>query len=255
MNEHNKTMLYDWPTRIFHWLFAFLFLAAYLIVEITDDESPLFTLHMMAGLTIGFMLILRIIWGLVGTTYARFSSFELHPIELIRYFKDAIVSKTKNYLGHNPASSYATILMFICAAGLAITGVMMTGGNESDFYEETHELLANIFLITVIAHVGGIIFHHIKHRDSLWSSMFDGKKNALSGKTGITNTKRFAGILFLILTLGWTGYLYSKYDSTNNTLDFFGQELVLGEEEHESESAYEEEHDSESAYEEEHEDD
>ena len=133
--------------------------------------------------------------------------------------------------------------MFICAAGLAITGVMMTGGSESDFYEETHQLLANIFLITVIAHVGGIMFHHIKHRDSLWSSMFDGKKNALSGKTGITNSKRFAGILFLILTLGWTGYLYSKYDSTNNTLDFFGQELVLGEEEHESESAYEEEHD------------
>ncbi|MEX2605298.1 MAG: cytochrome b/b6 domain-containing protein, partial [Gracilimonas sp.] len=75
MKTNSKTTVYDWPTRIFHWLFAFLFLGAYLIVEIVDDENPLFTLHMMAGLTIGFMLILRIFWGFAGTTYARFSSF------------------------------------------------------------------------------------------------------------------------------------------------------------------------------------
>jgi len=240
MKEHEKTTVYDWPTRIFHWLFAFLFFGAYLIVEIVDDDNPLFTLHMMAGLTIGFMLVLRIIWGFVGTTYARFSSFKLHPMEFMRYLKDAVVKKTKRYLGHNPASSYAAIIMYICAAGLALTGVMMTGGGESDFYEETHELLATIFLITVIAHVGGIIFHQFKHRDSLWSSMFDGKKKALPEKTGITNSKRFAGMLFLILTLTWSGYLYSTYDSTNQTINLFGQELTLGEEEHEEhESAYE----------------
>ncbi len=233
MKENTKTTVYDWPTRIFHWLFAFLFLGAYLIVEIVDDENPLFTLHMMAGLTIGFLLILRITWGFVGTTYARFSSFKMNPGELMGYLKEAVVTKTKRYLGHNPASSYAAVIMFICAAGLAITGVMMTGGSGTDFYEETHELLANIFLITVVAHVGGIIFHHIKHRDSLWSSMFDGKKKPLSEKPGITNSKRLAGMLFLILTLVWTGYLYSNYDSTNQSLNFFGQELVLGEEEHE----------------------
>lgn len=240
MKEHNKTTIYDWPTRIFHWLFALLFVVAYVIAETVSDESSLFSLHMMAGLTIGFILILRIIWGFVGTTYARFSSFKLNPVELLQYLKDAVITKTKNYLGHNPASSYAAVVMFICAAGLAFTGVMMTGAAESDFYEETHELLANIFLITVIAHVGGIIFHHIKHCDSLWSSMFDGKKKALQEKTGIINSKRWAGILFLILTLTWTGYLYSTYDNTNQTINVFGQELTLGEEEHgEHESAYE----------------
>lgn len=240
MKEQDKTTVYDWPTRIFHWLFALLFLGAYLIAETIDDESSLFTLHMMAGLTIGFLLVLRIFWGFMGTTYARFSSFKLNPAELIRYLKDIVVSKTKRYLGHNPASSYAAVIMFICAAGLAFTGVMMTGGGESDFYEDTHELLANIFLISVLVHVGGIIFHHIKHRDSLWSSMFDGKKKALPEKMGITSSKRLAGILFLLLTLSWTGYLYSSYDSVNQTINVFGQKMNLGEEEHEEhESAYE----------------
>lgn len=246
MKENHKTTVYDWPTRIFHWLFAFLFLGAYLTVELVDDENPIFSLHMMAGLTIGFILILRIVWGFVGTTYARFSSFEMSPIKFLEYLKDAVVAKTKRYLGHNPASSYAAIIMFICAAGLAVTGVMMTGGGESDVIEEIHELLANIFLITVVAHVGGIIFHHVKHKDSLWSSMFTGKKNALPAESGIIYSKRLTGILFVIVTLAWTGYLYSKYDATNQTLDLFGQELVLGESEHDSdhdEEIYEEQDD------------
>lgn len=250
MKVQNTTTVYDWPTRIFHWLFALLFVVAYVIAETVSDESSFFTFHIMAGLTIGFILILRIIWGFFGTTFARFSSFKLNPVELLQYLKDVVVSKTKNYLGHNPGSSYVAVVMFVCAAGLAFTGVMMTGGSESDFYEETHELLANIFLIAVVAHIGGIIFHHVRHRDSLWSSMFDGKKKALSEKVGITNSKRWAGILFIILTLTWTGYLYSTYDSANQTIDVFGQELRVGEEHEEHESAYEGE-----AYEEEYDDD
>lgn len=249
MKDDSKTTVYDWPTRIFHWLFALLFLAAYLIAETVDHENPLFSLHIMAGLTIGFILILRMVWGFVGTTYARFSSFELNPKKLLGYLKDAVITKTKSYAGHNPASSYAALVMFICAAGLAATGIMMTSGSESDFFEETHELLANIFLITVIAHIGGLIFHYIRHRDSLWSSMFDGKKSAIPEKSGITDSKRLSGVLFLLLTLTWTGYLYSQYNSANQKLDLFGRELSLGEEEHESGSRIEtESHKEENEY-------
>ncbi|MEX2410546.1 MAG: cytochrome b/b6 domain-containing protein [Candidatus Paceibacterota bacterium] len=229
MTKNKKIAVYDLPIRIFHWLFAFLFLGAYIIAENIDDESVLFSYHIMAGLTIVFMLVLRIIWGVAGTTYARFSSFKLKPIELIQYFKDAIVKKTKRYLGHNPASSYAAIVMFISAFGLAITGILMSSGNGNDFYEETHELLANLFLITVIIHVGGIIYHHLKHKDSLWSSMLDGKKKSLPGASGINNMKTMTGIIFLVLTLSWMSYMYNQYDNKTQTLNLFGTELSLGE--------------------------
>ena len=144
-------------------------------------------------------------------------------------------------MGHNPASSYSTVVMFICAIGLAITGILMTNGGEKDLYEEIHELLANVFLITVIIHVGGIIFHHFKHKDSLWSSMLDGKKNAISGEHGITGTRPFTGILFIIFVFLWLGYLNIQYDSDTQTLDLFGSELMLGEQEHESKSVFEDE--------------
>lgn len=238
MNNYNKTAVYDWPTRISHWIFALLFLVAYVIAETVNDESSLFSIHIIAGLTIGFVLILRIFWGFVGTTFARFSSFKLNPAELSQYLKDAILTKTKTYTGHNPGSSYAAVVMFVSAAGLVFTGVMMTSGGESDFYEETHELLANAFLIAVVAHIGGILFHHVKHKDSLWSSMFDGKKSAVPDEAGIINSKRQAGILFIILTLTWTGYLYSNYDSANQTFNIFGQEIRISEEHGEHDSAY-----------------
>ena len=209
-----------------------------------DDESPLFSYHMQAGLTIAFLLVLRFIWGFTGTTYARFSSFTLNPIELIRYFKDAVITKTKAYLGHNPASSYAAVIMFACAIGLAISGILMATGGENDSLEEVHELLANIFLITVIIHIVGIIFHNVKHRDSLWSSMLDGKKKTSSDTPGIASTRPVAGLLFMILFVSWLGYLVTNYDSSTQTLNILGTELRLGEAEHESEHGYED-HDEE----------
>ncbi len=61
MKEHAKTLVFDFSIRIFHWIFAFLFLAAIIIAKTIDDDSPLFTLHMLAGMTIGFLIILRLI--------------------------------------------------------------------------------------------------------------------------------------------------------------------------------------------------
>lgn len=241
-----KISVYDLPLRLFHWLFALLFIAAFAIVKLVDDESPIFSYHMLAGLTIAFLLVLRLIWGIIGTTYSRFSSFKLRPFELLGYFKDAVFSKTKSYLSHNPASSYAAIVMFACALGLAISGILMSTGGENDTLEELHELLSNIFLISVIVHVLGIVFHHIKHRDSLWSSMLDGKKSTSSDASGITSTRPVAFALLVILFVSWIGYLKTNYNSSSQTLNLLGTTLSLGEAENESEhenESHEEEHD------------
>lgn len=234
-----KISVYDLPVRLFHWLFALLFITAFAIVKLVDDESPLFSYHMLAGLSIAFLLVLRIIWGFAGTRYARFSSFKLKPVELMGYLKDAVFTKTKSYLGHNPASSYAAVVMFACAIGLAVSGILMSTGGENDTLEEVHELLSNIFLISVIVHVLGIVFHHLKHRDSLWSSMIDGKKGTISGARGIRSTRPVAFSILVVLFVSWIGYLATNYDNNTQTLNIMGTELRLGESEHESEHGYE----------------
>ena len=74
-----KQLIYDLPTRIFHWGFAGLFVFVIFIAKTVDDENPVFSYHMLAGLMLGGLVTLRIIWGFFGTKYARFSSFALHP--------------------------------------------------------------------------------------------------------------------------------------------------------------------------------
>lgn len=228
-----KILVYDLPTRLFHWLFAGLFITAFAIAKTTDDESTLFSYHMLAGLSIIFLLVIRFVWGFIGTTYARFSSFKLNPYEFLQYFKDIIVSKTSSYMGHNPASSYAAVIMFVCAVGLATSGILMSTGGESDTLEELHELLANVFLITVILHLAGIVFHNLRHRDSLWSSMLDGNKRTDSGVQEIAGSRLVAGVVCAILFVSWLGYLATNYDSGTQTLNLYAAELRLGEAEDE----------------------
>ena len=67
-----KSLAYDLPLRIFHWLFALLFVTAFVMGKTVDDDSSLFSYHMMAGLSTGFILTLRIVWGFIGTVYSRF---------------------------------------------------------------------------------------------------------------------------------------------------------------------------------------
>lgn len=226
-----KTTVYDLPLRFFHWLFAILFLIAFGIAKTADDETPLFSFHMLAGLSLLFILLLRVFWGLIGTKYSRFTSFKLKPTELIGYFKNVLLAKTKSYYSHNPASSFAAILMFGLTIGLGITGIRMSWGYESEFLEETHEIMANLFILTVIAHVAGILYHHLSHKDALWSSMIDGKKSTLDNTTGIKSIRAISGVLFLMLSFTWMGYLYSNFDKTTQSLNILGTQLQLGENE------------------------
>lgn len=68
-------MVWDLPTRAFYWLLTATFVGAIGIALIADDKSHLFQTHMLLGLIPVFLVVLRVIWGFVGTRYARLGSF------------------------------------------------------------------------------------------------------------------------------------------------------------------------------------
>lgn len=230
-----RVLVYDWPTRIFHWIFAILFVGAFVIAKTIDDDSPVYPLHMLFGLTLLLLVALRIVWGVTGTHYAKFSSFSLNPKKLVYYFQSLVLSKSEANLGHNPASSWAALFMIACVPVLAFTGYLMVQGVNKDFYEEVHELTATLFAITVLAHVLGVIFHSIRHRDQIALSMISGTKVQVPGQSGIANSHAFVGAIF-VLIIGLFGfYLKQNYDVQNKSLQLFGLQLQLGENENDEE--------------------
>ncbi len=226
MRQH---LVYDLPTRIFHWLFAGLFLTGFIIAKTIDDESPWFNYHSLAGLILGFLVLLRILWGLFGTKNARFSGFVLNPKELIMYFKGILTGNKKKWVGHNPASSWAGLMMMFLALGLSFSGYLMTSGPNKESFEDVHELFANGFIIVVILHIAGIALHTIRHKEVIGLSMIDGKKADIAKAQTIPNSKAPFGILLVGLVVAFGLHIFKNYDGQTRSLNFFGTTLQLSE--------------------------
>lgn len=221
-----RILVWDIPTRLFHWLLAGSFLAAFALATLTDDESAAFAGHMLLGGAIVFMVALRVIWGFVGSRYSRFRSFTFRPAEVLAYFKGALSGKGEKHVGHNPGSAVAIFAMLGLLVGLGLTGAFMSSGG---ILEDLHEVLAWTMMAVVGAHVVGVIWHTLRHRENITKSMVTGQKEG-EPKAAIPSARPIAAIVFLALTGLWTGGLYNGYDAANSqvTLPVIGTTLSLG---------------------------
>ncbi|MGM0576024.1 MAG: cytochrome b/b6 domain-containing protein [Myxococcota bacterium] len=241
-----RILVWDVPIRLFHWLLAGSFVAAFLIANTTDDDGAAFGVHMILGLIMAFMVALRLVWGLVGSRWSRFGSFSLGPAALARYLREALTGGGERHAGHNPASALAAVLIFGFVLGLAGTGLLMSSGSEAA--EEVHEVLAWALLVVVGAHVAGVAWHSIRHRENLPMSMVDGRKEA-EPSAAIPSSRAVVGLVFLALTGLWAGGLFRSWDPATSqlTVPVVGSTLYLGEgeehEEHEGYGEYEEHED------------
>lgn len=226
-----NNLIYDLPTRLFHWIFAGLFLTAFIIAQTVEDDSAIFTLHMLAGLMLTFVVLLRIVWGFVGSKHAKFIDFSLHPKSVFAYFRGILSGSKERWAGHNPASSWAALLMMLFALGLGLTGFLMTSGPNKENFEDIHELLSNGFIIVAVLHVAGVLLHTLRHKEMIGLSMIDGKKNDVPTSEEITSSRPAAGVLFLGLVIALSVYIYKNYDRQNQTLQLFNTQLKLGENE------------------------
>ncbi len=227
--------VYDLPTRLFHATFSLSFIAAFIIAKALDDESAIYGYHMILGIIMAFAVILRIIWGFIGSEHARFKSFALDPKELITYIKSAVQSKTKKYLGHNPGSSYAAILMFTCSLLLVFSGYNMVIKNYKYIFEEVHEIVAHLFLLLSIAHILGIALHTIKHKELIGLSMLNGNKQAEGDEKTVSN-HLVAGIIYVLLIVGVASTLIRNYNLTTGELTLGSKVYTLVKLENEKEN-------------------
>lgn len=223
-----NTKVYDLPTRFLHWLFAGLFLGAFLIAKTVDDDSWLFSYHMLMGLTLVMVASLRIIWGFVGTEHARFRSFPLKPARLAEYFKSILFSRGNIYSGHNPASAWATVVMLSLALGLGVTGYLMSNGG-GEILEEAHEILAHAFAFVVVAHIAGLILHTLRHRDGIAWSMISGNKEVSGEVRAIQKTRPVAALGFAVVVGIFAFQVYSNYDPAQGATNVLGVQVLLGE--------------------------
>ena len=177
--------VWDGFVRVAHWLLVVGFFVAYF----TEDD--LLTAHVWAGYLVSAIVLLRVVWGFVGSEYARFSSFACGPGKAVSYLVSLLRRRAARYLGHSPAGGAMVILLLICLAATVWSGLTVyaydqgagplarlfaQGGAEEEFWEELHELLANFTLVLVALHIAGVALASFAHRENLVRAMLTGYK-------------------------------------------------------------------------------
>lgn len=194
--EKIEIPVWDLPTRVFHWVFALCFCGAYL----TAESEHFRLLHVTFGYTFGGLLAFRLLWGLGGSRYARFSSFIFSLGELRDYLLALISRKPQHYLGHNPAGALAIFLMLILGLLTAASGFAHYQELGGDWLEELHEGSAELMLGVVTVHLAGVVVSSHLHRENLPLAMLTGLKQGLA-EQGIRRSYTLLGILLALLVL------------------------------------------------------
>ena len=183
-----KIKVWDLPVRVFHWLLAGSFAVAYLVAE----SEPLRNLHVILGYTATGLIVLRIIWGFVGSQFARFSSFAFSPGKVIEYLR-SLGKRPQHFIGHNPAGSYAIYAILLTGLATGVTGYMTLRETGGESLEEIHEVCANVWLGLVIVHIAGVVIGSWIHRENLVRAMITGYKQGVPGESGGQNSEVAAG--------------------------------------------------------------
>ena len=223
-----KILIWDIPTRLFHWAFAASLTASLAIAFLIDDDSPLFQLHMLFGLIAAFLLLVRIVLGLIGSRHARFANFPVRPTEIVGYFVGVLTGKARTYAGNNPGSAMAALAMFALVPLLVFTGI----GTGGEAFEDIHEVLAYLLLGVICAHLLGLIVHTIRHRENIAAAMITGRK-IVSPEEALTSAHPVWGLVLLLTGAVWIVALFNNHDAQAATvrIPVIGTVLQLGENE------------------------
>ncbi len=223
-----RVLVWDWPVRLMHLLLGAGFIAAAAIAFLGGEHGAWFPYHAVIGLTLGAIVVVRIVWGFIGTRHARFGSFAFGPVAVLGYLRDALVGGGRRHAGHNPGSAWAIFAMLFLVLGLGATGVMMGRGYEG--VKEVHEVLAYTMLGVVGLHLLGVVFHTVRHRENIALSMIRGTKTGAPGDA-IRSARPVAGLVVLAVIGGWAFALVRNYDAATRTttVPIWGASLQLGE--------------------------
>ena len=176
-----RIRLWDLPTRLFHWLLTILVVAA-IVTGKTGGNAMVW--HGRIGLCILGLLVFRMVWGLLGSTYARFSSFLPTPASIAAYLRGQW-----HGLGHNPLGALSVLGLLALIAVQVGTGLLanddiafrgplsdLISKEFSDKLSGYHRLAINGLIAMIVLHVCAIVFYaHVK-KDNLVKPMISGWK-------------------------------------------------------------------------------
>ena len=183
-----RYLIWDLPTRLFHWLLVLTFSALWITAELGSEYMQY---HIYCGYFMLFLVSFRLVWGLIGTTHARFFVFFPSWQRLKSYINTFGSSNARETAGHNPLGALMVVMMLLLLLLQAVSGLFITddvfssgpyyGVLDSSWeklFKRLHDICFTLLQICVALHIAAIVFYKIVKKKSLVLPMVTGKKSA-----------------------------------------------------------------------------
>lgn len=187
MGIPNAVKVWDPAVRLFHWLLV----AGFFFTYVAEGEWLIY--HLWVGYGVFALLCFRLVWGVVGSRFARFGDFVYGPGKVLRYLRAVLTLRAERHLGHNPAGGAMILALLACLLLTVWSGVLLYGAdarlgpaawlmqNATDdgvtALEALHGSAANLTVLLVVLHVAGVVWQSLLHRENLVKAMITGRKS------------------------------------------------------------------------------
>ncbi|RUR27224.1 cytochrome B [Vreelandella andesensis] len=224
-NGRKQIAVWDVFVRLFHWCLLAAVLISFYTTK-TDGAPFLFPIevHAQAGYIIIGLLIFRVIWGVLGPTYARFSTFVYGPKNTASYAKALLKRQEPRYASHNPLGGWMVVLLLLSLSFQAVSGLFLSddiffqgplygllGRDVSGELASLHALNSDLLLILIGIHLVGIVVHALLG-EHLVPAMVTGIKRFTSApvdeKPAYRTKYRLLAIGAFLVAAGVCGWLW-----------------------------------------------
>lgn len=209
--KEKRILVWDLPTRLFHWLLVVLVIAA---IATAFRGGSMIVWHGLIGQLILGLLVFRVAWGVVGSTYARFHDLVPGLEDIVRYLRGDWAG-----IGHNPMGalvSLALIAVLLLQTGLGLfasDGIAFRGPFNALVSQASGEAITslhrqNLWLIGLLVglHLASILYLAIVRKENLVGPMITGRKRVAdpSAKPATGGGRiPFALALFFTIVVIW----------------------------------------------------
>lgn len=210
--------LWDLPVRLVHWAIVLLIGGLWWSAEEGD-----LILHKQFGIAMLILVVFRLLWGLVGSSTARFAEFLRGPGPVLAYCRGLSGKTAEPIVGHNPLGAWSATLLFALLAAQVALGLVAqdTDGIESgplnhlvayetaEWAREWHELFFNVLLAMIALHIVAIAFYLVVKRDNLVLPMLTGKRRFASTVTAPKFAPWWLALACLLVAGAFGGWVWS----------------------------------------------
>lgn len=215
--RNSERLVWDWPLRLWHWLFAIAVLGAWFTGQWGGFDWRQW--HLWFGQSAFGLLIFRIIWGFVGTRHARFGSFLPRPKQLFAYLRTLTRRDAPEHAGHSPLGALAAVVLLTVLTLQATTGLFITddilyegpwfvavSSETADLASRVHHQLAWPIGVLIGLHLVAILTYRLFKGQRLTRAMITGRKSAdrVPASASISHSRTVLALVLIVLVAALT---------------------------------------------------